>query len=39
MIQHFHNNFIFNRGRSRYDILLFILKKCYIHNIFTKNYR
>ena len=36
MIQHFHNNFIFNHGRYRYDILLFILKKYYIQNIFIK---
>ena len=36
MLQHFHSNFIFSHGKSQYDILLFILKKCYLHNIFTK---
>ena len=35
MLQYFHNIY-FNHGRSCYDILLFILRKCKFYNIFTK---
>ena len=34
-----HNTFTFNRGKFQFDILLFILQKCYLHNSFTTNSR
>ena len=38
MSQHFHNA-IFNYDKFQYDILLFILYKCYHHNFFITNSR
>ena len=39
MSQYFYNIVIFSRGKFRSDILLFILYKCYLHNIFITNSR
>ena len=39
MSQYFHNAFIFSRGKFWFNILLFILYKCYLHNIFITNSR
>ena len=39
MSQYFHNAFIFSHGKFWFNILLFILYKCYLHNIFITNSR